>query len=171
MPDKIPRVGGRSPSGSAPEDRDTLATAAPLRLARAQLAIAKQMLEISRKQKETAASLSDREAVGYFLALADERQRQMDRFDQIQKARSRSSSSPAGEEPQVQVLRELDAATQGLFQETARIDAVTLKVLENNREAAREKLEKIWRGREALRTYTPQNPTADAGGAFIDRSR
>jgi hypothetical protein len=159
VPDKTLRVSGKNPSESE-----------QVRLAREQLAIAKQMLETSRKQKKAAASLPEREAVDCFLALADERQQQMERFDQIQKVRNRNSSPPTTSQ-ESHVLRELGAAARALFQETARTDAATLELLENSRNSSREKLEKIRRGREALRTYTPQNPTTSTGGAFIDRSR
>ncbi len=168
------------------------------------LALARRILEIVREQREVVAGkgtvplgkgtvpLSPKgdcppeEALDRFMALAEERQECMDRFDRLQEAKMDVSNETAGlldgpemnEKGTVPLRPKGDcspvaADIEDVFREAARIDAENRLVLEKLRERLRSEIGQVKQGREALRSYGFQESGgADSGeGAFVDRKK
>lgn len=131
---------------------------------RERLALARRILELTRQQQEAAAGLPGAEAIGRFLALVEERQACMDRFDRLQEDRAPAAAAGAAEAPAA-----VQAEIQALLREAARIDAANMAALQAQRDAVRAEIERLRLGREALLRYGQHGPAVHA--AFIDKKK
>ncbi|MEW6540698.1 MAG: hypothetical protein AB1402_03655 [Bacillota bacterium] len=121
------------------------------------------------------------EALDRFMALAEERQQCMDRFDHLQAVRAAGpekgvrplfqlAAQPAGGGSEVEA-RQVRAAIEVLFREAAEMDAANRQRLEESRDLVRGEIGRARRGRDVLRSYGGREPGGGSltSGAFVDR--
>lgn len=171
-------------SRDAKSPGDSPATGSPV--AEEQLQLARRILEIAREQREVLAGKGTvllgpkgdsppdgpfEEALDRFVALAEERQQCMDRFDRLRAVRAAAlAAQPAGGGLDVEA-RQVRAAIEVLFREAAEMDAANRQRLEESRDLVRGEIRRAGRGRDVLRSYGGRKP-GDEGltsGAFVDR--
>jgi hypothetical protein len=112
-------------------------------------------------------------ALDRFMALAEERQRCMDRFDRLQAARAAAPAAQgAGGGSEVEA-RQVRAAIEVLFREAAEMDAANRQRLEESRDLVRGEIRRARQGRDVLRSYGGREPGGGGltSGAFVDRKK
>jgi len=111
------------------------------------------------------------EALDRFMALAEERQQCMDRFDHLRAVRAGApAAQPAGGGSDAEA-RQVWAAIEVLFREAAEMDAANRQRLEESRDLVRGEIRRARRGRDVLRSYggREQGGGGLTSGAFVDQ--